>query len=157
MPRLLFGDAGRQEVNVQDMIEFFGPKGGFSTSTSATFRATVPNFIECFIGEGNFDPAEVMVLLRRAASTASCSTTTCRTWTTTPTGTIAAARTRSATCRGSSRWRNSARRVDRRASSPIGHRAIAALQVRRFPELEALLLDEFFVDLDAEAGRVGYG
>ena len=28
-------------------------------------QGTVPNFIECFIGEGNYDPAEIMLLLKR--------------------------------------------------------------------------------------------
>jgi mannonate dehydratase len=49
--------------NVEEMIEFFAPKGAISYIHFRDVQGTVPNFIECFIGEGNFDPAEVMVML----------------------------------------------------------------------------------------------
>ena len=48
------------------MIEYLRAQGRASpTSTSATCKGTVPNFTECFIGDGNYDPAEVMVLLAK--------------------------------------------------------------------------------------------
>ncbi len=83
------------------MIEFFGPKGRIFYVHFRDVQGTVPNFQECFIGEGNYDPAEVMLPAEAAtASPASCSMTTCRTCMVIPTGTIAVARTPSATCRG---------------------------------------------------------
>ena len=51
-------------VNVREMIEFFGPKGRIHYAHFRDVQGTVPNFTECFIGEGNFDPAEVMWLLK---------------------------------------------------------------------------------------------
>lgn len=52
-------------VNVREMIEFFGPKGRIFYVHFRDVQGTVPNFIECFIGEGNYNPAEMMALLRR--------------------------------------------------------------------------------------------
>ena len=52
-------------VNVKRMIEFFGPKGKITYVHFRDVQGTVPNFIECFIGDGNFDPAEAMTLLHR--------------------------------------------------------------------------------------------
>ena len=51
--------------NVREMIEFFGPKGRIFYVHFRDVQGTVPNFQECFIGEGNFDPAEAMMLLKR--------------------------------------------------------------------------------------------
>jgi len=51
--------------NVKEMIEFFGPKGRIIYVHFRDVQGTVPNFIECFIGDGNFDPAEAMMLLKR--------------------------------------------------------------------------------------------
>jgi mannonate dehydratase len=51
--------------NVREMIEFFGPKGRIFYVHFRDVQGTVPNFTECFIGEGNFDPAEAMMLLIR--------------------------------------------------------------------------------------------
>jgi len=51
-------------VNVREMIEFFGPKGRIHYAHFRDVQGTVPDFQECFIGEGNFDPAEVMWLLK---------------------------------------------------------------------------------------------
>ncbi|WP_051231957.1 mannonate dehydratase [Kaistia adipata] len=48
---------------VREMIEFFAPKGRIIYIHFRDVQGTVPNFIECFIGEGNFDPGEVMALL----------------------------------------------------------------------------------------------
>lgn len=53
------------KVAVRDMIEFFGPKGRIFYVHFRDVQGTVPNFQECFLGEGNFDPAEVIVLLKR--------------------------------------------------------------------------------------------
>ena len=50
-------------ANVREMIEFFGPKGRIFYVHFRDVKGTVPNFTECFIGEGNFDPAETMLLL----------------------------------------------------------------------------------------------
>jgi mannonate dehydratase len=52
--------------NVKEMIEFFGPKGRITYVHFRDVQGTVPNFSECFLDEGNFDPAEVMVLLRKS-------------------------------------------------------------------------------------------
>lgn len=52
-------------ANVKEMIEFFGPKGKIFYCHFRDVQGEVPNFIECFLGEGNYDPAEVMVLLKR--------------------------------------------------------------------------------------------
>jgi mannonate dehydratase len=52
-------------INVRDMIEFFGPKGRIFYVHFRDVKGTVPDFTECFIGEGNFDPAEAMALLKR--------------------------------------------------------------------------------------------
>ncbi len=49
--------------NVHELISFFGPKGRITYIHFRDVQGTVPNFRECFIGEGNFDPAEVMTLL----------------------------------------------------------------------------------------------
>jgi mannonate dehydratase len=49
--------------NVTEMIEFFAPKGKIAYSHFRDVRGTVPTFTECFIGDGNYDPAEVVALL----------------------------------------------------------------------------------------------
>ncbi|WP_218823648.1 mannonate dehydratase [Inquilinus limosus] len=56
-------------ANVTEMITFFGPKGRIFYVHFRDVQGTVPDFIECFIGEGNFDPAEAMALLRRSGFT----------------------------------------------------------------------------------------
>ncbi len=53
------------KANVTEMIEYFAPKGRISYIHFRDVKGTVPNFTECFIGDGNFDPAEVIVLLAR--------------------------------------------------------------------------------------------
>jgi len=50
---------------VHEMIEFFGPKGSIAYIHFRDVKGTVPNFTECFIGEGNYDPAAVMLQLQR--------------------------------------------------------------------------------------------
>ena len=52
-------------ANVTEMIEYFAPKGAIAYIHFRDVKGTVPNFTECFIGDGNYDPAEVMVLLAR--------------------------------------------------------------------------------------------
>ncbi len=52
-------------ANVREMIEFFGPKGKIFYVHFRDVQGVVPNFQECFLGEGNFDPAEAMTLLAR--------------------------------------------------------------------------------------------
>jgi mannonate dehydratase len=49
--------------NVREMIEYFAPKGAIAYIHFRDVQGTVPNFTECFIGDGNYDPAEVMVML----------------------------------------------------------------------------------------------
>lgn len=53
------------KANVTEMIEYFAPKGAIAYIHFRDVQGTVPNFTECFIGDGNFDPAEVMVLLAK--------------------------------------------------------------------------------------------
>lgn len=49
--------------NVRDMVSFFAPKGRIFYVHFRDVQGTVPNFTECFIGEGNYNPAEIMALL----------------------------------------------------------------------------------------------
>ena len=51
--------------NVREMIEFFAPKGAIAYIHFRDVQGTVPDFTECFIGDGNYDPAEVMWLLHK--------------------------------------------------------------------------------------------
>lgn len=53
------------KANVNEMIEYFAPKGRISYIHFRDVKGSVPNFVECFIGDGNFDPAEVIVLLAK--------------------------------------------------------------------------------------------
>jgi mannonate dehydratase len=53
---------GRETV--REMIDFFGPKGKILYVHFRDVQGVVPDFQECFIGEGNFDPAEVIMHLR---------------------------------------------------------------------------------------------
>ena len=55
--------------SVREMITYFGPKGRIFYVHFRDVKGTVPNFTECFIGEGNYDPAEVMALLRKSGFT----------------------------------------------------------------------------------------
>ena len=50
---------------VAEMIEYFGPRGAIAYVHFRDVKGTVPNFVECFIGEGNYDPAKVMTLLAK--------------------------------------------------------------------------------------------
>ncbi len=51
--------------NVTEMIEFFGLRGKIFYVHFRDVQGVVPDFQECFIGEGNYDPAAVMLLLKR--------------------------------------------------------------------------------------------
>ncbi len=53
---------GEQAVN--DVIDFFGPRGRICYVHFRDVQGVVPSFRECFLGEGNYDPAAV---LRRLA------------------------------------------------------------------------------------------
>jgi mannonate dehydratase len=50
---------------VHEMIEYFAPKGAIAYIHFRDVQGSVPDFTECFIGDGNYDPAEVMVLLAK--------------------------------------------------------------------------------------------
>lgn len=52
-------------ANVTAMIEHFGPRGRILYVHFRDVQGTVPAFQECFLGEGNWNPAETMRLLRR--------------------------------------------------------------------------------------------
>ena len=52
-------------ANVTAMIEHFGPRGRIRYVHFRDVQGTVPAFRECFLGEGNWDPAEIMLLLKR--------------------------------------------------------------------------------------------
>ena len=56
-------------ANVREMIEFFGPKGRIFYVHFRDVKGTVPKFAECFIGEGNYNAAETMRLLKRSGFT----------------------------------------------------------------------------------------
>ncbi len=58
---------GRAAVN--EMIEHFGPTGRILYVHFRDVQGTVPRFQECFLGEGNWDPAETMLLLKRSGFT----------------------------------------------------------------------------------------
>jgi mannonate dehydratase len=52
-------------AEVKKMIEYFGPLGKIFSVHFRDVQGTVPKFQECFLGEGNYDPAEAMLLLKR--------------------------------------------------------------------------------------------
>jgi len=52
-------------ANVHELIEFFAPKGKIAYIHFRDVQGTMPLFTECFLGDGNFDPAEVMAQLSR--------------------------------------------------------------------------------------------
>jgi mannonate dehydratase len=57
------------KANVREMIEFFGPKGKIFYVHFRDVQGVVPDFQECFIGEGNYDPAEIISLLKTSGFT----------------------------------------------------------------------------------------
>ncbi len=52
-------------VNVNELVTFFAPRGAIAYIHFRDVQGYVPNFTECFIGDGNYDPAEVIALLAR--------------------------------------------------------------------------------------------
>lgn len=60
--------------SVKQMIEFFGPLGKILYVHFRDVQGTVPEFKECYLGEGNYDPAEIMLLLKRSGFTGFMST-----------------------------------------------------------------------------------
>ncbi len=56
-------------ANVVEMIEHFGPSGRILYVHFRDVQGEVPVFQECFLGEGNWDPAEIMLLLKRSGFT----------------------------------------------------------------------------------------
>lgn len=55
--------------NVWEMIRHFGPKGKIFYVHFRDVQGTIPNFQECFLGEGNYDPAAVLIELRKVGFT----------------------------------------------------------------------------------------
>lgn len=53
------------KANVTEMIEYFSPKGAIAYIHFRDVQGSVPDFTECFIGDGNYNPAEVIVQLAR--------------------------------------------------------------------------------------------
>ncbi|BBH22147.1 mannonate dehydratase [Paenibacillus baekrokdamisoli] len=60
--------------SVKQMIEFFGPLGKILYVHFRDVQGTVPKFKECYLGEGNYNPAEIMLLLKRSGFTGFMST-----------------------------------------------------------------------------------
>jgi mannonate dehydratase len=56
-------EMGGQDA-VTEVIDLLGPRGRISYVHFRDVRGTVPAFTECFLGEGNFDPAAVIRRLR---------------------------------------------------------------------------------------------
>lgn len=50
--------------NVFDAIEYFGPRKRLIYAHMRDVQGTVPEFRECFLGQGNFDPFEVIYALK---------------------------------------------------------------------------------------------
>lgn len=50
-------------ASVHEMIDLFGPDGRIRYVHFRDVQGTVPNFAECFIGEGNYDPHAVILQL----------------------------------------------------------------------------------------------
>lgn len=52
--------------NIFDAISYFGPRKKLIYAHMRDVQGTVPKFHECFLGEGNFDPFEVMYALKKS-------------------------------------------------------------------------------------------
>lgn len=50
---------------VEEMIAYFAPRGAIAYVHFRDVQGTVPSFVECFLGDGNYDPAKVMGLLHK--------------------------------------------------------------------------------------------
>jgi mannonate dehydratase len=53
------------KLAVNEMIETFAPLGAIAYVHFRDVKGTVPHFVECFIGDGNYDPAEAIVALAK--------------------------------------------------------------------------------------------
>ncbi len=53
------------KANVSEMLDYFVPRKAVAYIHFRDVQGTVPNFTECFIGDGNYDPAEVIAQLAR--------------------------------------------------------------------------------------------
>lgn len=53
------------KANVIEMVEYFAPRNALAYIHFRDVQGSVPDFTECFIGDGNYDPAEVIALLAR--------------------------------------------------------------------------------------------
>src|SRR5690606_13100108 len=49
--------------NVKKSMKFIGPGGAIAYNHLSVVQGTVPNFIECIVGDANYHPAEVIALL----------------------------------------------------------------------------------------------
>ncbi len=56
-------------TNVRAMIDFFAPRGRLAYVHFRDVQGTVPQFAECFIGEGNYNAAETMRRLKQSGFT----------------------------------------------------------------------------------------
>ncbi|RAV20841.1 mannonate dehydratase [Paenibacillus contaminans] len=64
---LCFGSCSSMEGgadNVKELVSFFGPRGKIVYVHFRDVQGTVPRFDECFLGEGNYNPAEMIRLLK---------------------------------------------------------------------------------------------
>jgi mannonate dehydratase len=52
-------------ANVFEMIDYFGPLGKIFYVHFRDVQGSVPKFAECFLGDGNYDPAEVVLRLKQ--------------------------------------------------------------------------------------------
>jgi mannonate dehydratase len=50
-------------VNVERALDRFGPSGQICYVHVRDVQGSVPRFAECFLGEGNYDPADVITRL----------------------------------------------------------------------------------------------
>ena len=53
------------KANVSEMLDYFVPRKAVAYIHFRDVQGMVPNFTECFIGDGNYDPAEVIAQLAR--------------------------------------------------------------------------------------------
>ena len=52
--------------NIYEAIDYFGPRKRLIYAHMRDVQGTVPKFHECFLGEGNFDPFEVIYALKHS-------------------------------------------------------------------------------------------
>lgn len=54
------------EASAREMITHFAPLGRIRYVHFRDVKGTVPNFVECFLGEGNFNPVKMIALLNES-------------------------------------------------------------------------------------------